>query len=148
MPPSVRPHHLLPLPYLLGFWSLIILLSLSSGPASYAEWRSLNYTEGNQGYILYVDPGTVRRNGDLVKMWVLYDFRAVQTIEATSYLSAVWHQQFDCAKERSRHLAYTYFSGNMGRGDVVFTGDDEGNKWSQASPNSVGLLLWDIVCIR
>lgn len=79
-------------------------------------------------------------------MWVLYDFRFVQAIKGTSYLSATWQQQFDCAEHRSRHLSYKYHSDNMGNGKVMLAGDDKGNKWNAVTPNSTGAILWDIGC--
>ena len=30
------------------------------------------------GYTVYADPDTIRRKGDLVKMWILFDFKTVQ----------------------------------------------------------------------
>jgi hypothetical protein len=64
---------------------LITLLVLSSSPA-YAEWVEIG---GNDqiGMTTYADPGTIRRNGDLVKMWRLNDFKTVQTVEDNSFLS-------------------------------------------------------------
>ena len=58
------------LAYLLGFGSVILLLVLSGGPA-YAEWVEIGNTKGAEGYTLYVDPDSIRRKEDLVKMWVL-----------------------------------------------------------------------------
>ena len=49
---------------------LITLLALSSGPA-YAEWVKVNE---NDTFTVYVDPDTIRRKGDLVEMWTLYDY--------------------------------------------------------------------------
>jgi surface-adhesin protein E len=51
---------------------LFILLFLSSGPA-FADWMSLG--ESDSGTTVYADPTTMRREGDLVKMWVLFDFK-------------------------------------------------------------------------
>jgi hypothetical protein len=64
---------------------LIILLGLSSAPA-YAEWMAVG---GNDqiGMTTYADPGTIRRKGDLVKMWQLNDFNTIQTVEGYSFLS-------------------------------------------------------------
>ena len=135
----------MPSTYLLGFMSIFALLLLSSVPA-HAEWRPISYAEGAGGFTIYVDPTTVRRTGDSVKMWVLYDFKFVQVIQGKSYLSATWQQQFDCAEHRSRHLAYKYHSDNMGNGKVMFEGDDEGNKWSLVAPKSTAAILWNIVC--
>jgi len=126
-------------------WSSLAFLFLSSVPA-HAEWRPISYAEGAGGFIIYVDPTTVLRQGDLVKMLVLYDFKYVQAMEGKSYLSATWQQQFDCAEHRSRHLAYTYHSNNMGHGKVMFASDDEGSKWSPVAPKSAAAILWNIVC--
>ena len=52
------------------FISLFTLVVLRSGPA-YAEWVVVSGDES--GTTAYVDPGTIRRNGDLVKMWTRYD---------------------------------------------------------------------------
>jgi hypothetical protein len=126
-------------------WSLVVVMFLSSVPA-HAEWRPVSYAEGAGGFTIYVDPTTVRRTGELVKLSVLYDFKFVQAIAGKSYLSATWQQQFDCSEQRSRHLAYTYYSNNMGQGNVVVAGDDEGNKWSPVPTRSTAAILWTIVC--
>jgi hypothetical protein len=56
---------------------LITLLLLSSGPV-YAEWVLLNQND-QTGLTVYVDPDTIRRKGALVKMWILSDYKTVQT---------------------------------------------------------------------
>ena len=59
---------MLPLAIFSGFWSLIAVLFLSSAPA-YAEWVAVE-----KDYLLpglqtvYVEPDTIRREGDLVTM--------------------------------------------------------------------------------
>jgi surface-adhesin protein E len=127
------------------FWSMLAFIFLNSIPAR-AEWRPISYAAGSGGFTIYVDPAAVLRQGDLVKMLVLYDFRFVQTIKGTSYLSATWQQQFDCAEHRSRHLSYKYHSDNMGNGKVMLAGDDKGNKWNAVAPNSTAAILWNNGC--
>ena len=127
------------------FWSALAFIFLSSVPAD-AEWRPISNAKGAGGFTLYVDPTTLLREGDLVKMLVLYDFRFVQAIQGRSYLSATWQQQFDCAEHRSRLLSYKYHSDNLGNGKVMFAGDGEGNKWSPVAPESAAAILWNIVC--
>ena len=106
----------LPLAYLLGFWLLITLLVLSSGPA-YAEWE-LSSGDDEAGLTVYVDRDTIRRKGNLVKMWQLYDYKTVQTVAGDSLLSIQRHNEYDCTEERTRMLAYTWFSSNMGKGQA------------------------------
>jgi hypothetical protein len=133
----------LPLVYCLGFGSLITLLLLSSGPA-YAEW--IKIVENDQtGLTVYADPMTVRRDGDLVKLWALDDFMTIQTVEGISYWSSKSQMEFECLEERARWLALAEFSGNMGKGEVVYYDATEG-KWQPVVPESVGRMLWKAAC--
>ena len=79
----------LPLAYALSFGILLMLL-VSSGPAC-AEWMSLG--ESDAGTTVYADSATMRREGDLVKMSVLFDFKTIQTKADVSYLSAKPHME-------------------------------------------------------
>lgn len=126
-------------------WSLLAFMFLSCIPAN-AEWRPISYAAGAGGFTIYVDPAAVLRQGDLVKLLVLYDFRFVQTINGKSYLSATWQQQFDCTEHRSRHLSYRYHAASMGNGKVMLAGDDENNTWNPVAPKSTAAILWNIGC--
>ena len=133
---------------LVGLWLLLTLLMMSSGPA-YGEWMDIAYTEGPEGYTLYVDPATIRRKENLVKMWVLYDYKLVQRVGRSQllYLSDRTQQQFDCAEERARRLAYTTFSLNMAKGNVVTNDADEGT-WQPVAPGTIGLAMWNVACCQ
>ena len=85
----------LPLTYVLSFGILLTLL-VSSGPA-YAEWMSLG--ESDAGTTVYADSATMRREGDLVKMSVLFDFKTIQAKADVSYLSAKAQMEYDCAEQ-------------------------------------------------
>jgi hypothetical protein len=122
---------------------LITLLVLSSGPA-YAEWMPIG-GDAQEGTTIYVDLSTVRRNGDLVKVWYMLDYETVRTVLQFSYLSRKSQAQIDCAEERIRNLAATLFSGNKGNGKLVHTDSDEG-EWAPVAPESVGEVLLNLVC--
>jgi hypothetical protein len=142
MPFHVGPFLELPLAYFLILGSLIMLLLLSSGPV-YAEWVALG--EGDSETTVYVDPDTIRRKGDLVKVWELYDFKPIRTVVGDSYFSSKAQIENDCAEERRRTLAFTWFSGNMGSGKVVFSESHEG-RWAPVAPDTIGLMLWTFAC--
>ena len=133
----------LPLTYLLGFWLLITLLVLSSGPV-HAEWE-LASGDDAAGLTVYVDRDTIRRKGNLVKMWQLYDYKTVQTVAGDSLLSIQRYNEYDCTEERTRMLAYTWFSSNMGRGRVVYKTADE-QQWEAIVPRSIDRALWKVAC--
>jgi len=122
---------------------LIMLLVLSCGPV-YAEWVEVSANK-KAGVIAYADPGTIRRNGDVVKMWSLFDLHTTQTVGGNSYLSIKALQKYDCAEDRSRALAHTKFSGNMAQGKVVYSNSYEGT-WAPVAPVSVGQELWKVAC--
>ena len=145
MPFTIRPsRRFLPLVSISGFWLPITLLVLSSVPA-YAEWEAIGYSESLGGYTVYADPDTIRRKGDLVKVWALTDYTTRQTVGDISFLSSKAQNEFDCAEERQRELAVTWFSGNMGNGNGVWNNSNE-TKWRPVAPGSVGQGVWKFAC--
>jgi hypothetical protein len=133
----------LPLTHVLGFWLLITLLLLSSVPA-YAGWV-LTSGDDEAGLTVYVDPDTLLRKGNLVKMWQLYDYKTVQAVAGDSLLSIKRQNEYDCTEERTRMLAYTWFSSNMGKGRVVYRTADE-QQWEAIVPRSIDRALWKVAC--
>ena len=121
---------------------LIALLVLSSGPA-YAEWMSLGASDS--GTTVYADTATIRREGDLVKMSVLFDFKTMQTKADVSYLSAKAQMEYDCAEQRFEGLAVMYFSGNMGNGSLLDRSSGKGKRL-RVSPGSLDHALWKLAC--
>lgn len=122
---------------------LITLLLLSSGPA-YAEWVKVSESD-EAGKTVYVDPSTIRRNSNLVKMWQFYDYKTVQTVGGNRFLTVKEQWEFDCVEERSRVVARKEFSGNMGSGTMVFTNSQVG-KWLAVMPGSIGHTVWETAC--
>ncbi len=124
---------------------LIILLMLSYGPV-YAEWVEVknNYLPGKQ--TVYVDPDTIRREGNLVTMWELTDYKSAQTFDAdTRYLSVMSQREYDCAEERWRMHALAFFSGQMGNGKKVH-GRSYESMWAPVYPGSIGRRAWEVAC--
>ena len=146
MPFTIRQfRRLLPLTYCLSFVFLLTRLLLSSGLA-YADWEDV--TGNDQGDVtVYANPDTIRRNGDLVKMWQLSDFTTVQTVESDSYLSSKAEREYDCAEECTRVLAFTWFSGDMGGGTAVYSNSNERN-WEPFTPHSIDEALWEVACTQ
>ena len=160
MPVVLRPSRRLPLPcsvrhyaeyflmlalaYLSGFWSLITLLFLSSAPA-YAEWVAVE-----KDYLLpglqtvYVDPGTIRRERNLVTLWQLIGFKGMQGNAGMGplgfgphrFLSTKIHKQFDCVEKLLRLLAFTQFSRRIGTG-IAANGYVDNGTWIPVEPDSI-----------
>jgi hypothetical protein len=146
MPFAIRPFRHLPLSYFLGFRSLIILLLLGSGLA-YAEWVSTFLTKMEGGYDVCADPDTIRRNGNLVKLWILYDYKTLQLVMGVAHLSDSVQLEANCRETFQRRLGYRWWSGNMGNGNVVFSYSAEGN-WIPIEPRTVGHTVWSFACSK
>jgi hypothetical protein len=84
----------------------------------------------------YADPNSIRRKGELLKMWSLYDFKTVQYVLGVAFFSIKGQIEYDCAEERLRGLAVAEFSGNVGKGTVVYTDSSEGT-WIPVAPHGV-----------
>lgn len=151
LPCSVRnnagPFFVLPPACVSGFWSVVVLLFLITVPA-YAEWVAVE-----KDYLLpglqtvYVDPDSIRREGNLVTMWQLIDFRWMQGNPRgpARFLSTKTHKQFDCAEKRLRLLAYTEFSRHRGTG-IAADGYVDIDNWLPVEPESMNHALWEVAC--
>ena len=140
-------YHKQSLAYCSGFWSLITLLVLSPVPA-YAEWVALE-----KDYLLpglqtvYVDPDSIRREGNLVTLWQLIDFKWMQGNGrgAHRFSSTETRKQFYCAGRRLRLLAFTEFSRHMGTG-IAANGYVDKDNWLPVEPESISQALWEVAC--
>lgn len=139
--------HTPPPAYLSGFLALMTLLFLSAVP-SYAEWAAVE-----KNYLLpglqtvYVDPDSIRREGNLVTMRQLINFKWMQGSARgpTRFMSTETHKQFDCTEKRLRLLAFTEFSHGMGTGIRAAGYVDKGN-WIPVEPESINQALWEAGC--
>jgi len=98
------------------------------------------------GKTVYVDPATIRRNSNLVKMWQFSDYKTVQTVGGIRFLTAEEQWEFDCAEERSRVLALKEFSGNMGSERWFIPTHKKVSGTSQSG--SMGQTVWKVACVR
>ena len=115
---------------------------LNSGSA-YAGWVTVS-EDKQEGKTVYVNPHTIHRNENLVKMWVLLDYQTPQYMGDSSYRSEQAPNLYDCAEERFRMLALANYSGNMASGNVVYsTAFDlpESTKWQPVFPGSLARTL-------
>lgn len=136
-----------------GFWLLVMLLFLSGAPA-YAEWVAVEkdyLVPGRQ--TVYVDPESIRREGHLVTLWQLTDFKWMQGNQGLGplgfgphrFFSTKTHKQFDCVGKRVRLLAFTEFSLHMGTG-IAAHGYVDRDNWLAVEPESINQALWEFAC--
>jgi len=110
-----------------------------------AAWVSVDSDETTT---VYADPSTIRRAGNMVKMWHLNDFKTVRVPlggKHYMYMSSKFQNEYDCKEERARVRFFSWHSGNMGEGKVVYSASKPG-KWEPVAPDTIGKYLWQFAC--
>ena len=121
---------------------MLLLLTVASGRAA-ADWLAVG---GNEEASIYVDKVSIVKSGNLVKMWDLFDFHSQQR-DATGlpYLSDMSLLEYDCKQGKHRTLNFSYHSGNMGKGYIVYS-DADTDPWQPVAAGSTVELLWRVAC--
>lgn len=117
---------------------MIFFMVLVSNSAM-AKW--INVSSGDDDSRYYFDMDTKRKNKNIVKVWVLSDYKTA--IEGD--LSAKRLQEFDCKDSTLRSVAGSYYTGNMGSGNVT-TSINKVNDWRPVIPETIGETLWKYAC--
>ena len=129
--------HILSVGFLMG------VVLLWQGPA-YSGWEVILENK-EAGMTVYVDSDAMRREGDSVRMWQLFDFKTIKTVADHSLLSSKILTQYDCREVRSRRLTYLGYSGKMAGGQLVLSDSNHG-EWMPVTPRSMGRTLWTRAC--
>lgn len=108
-----------------------------------AEWATVVRFET---LTTYADLATIHKNADMVKMRSLNNFTTAKTLGETTYMSSKGQREYDCKKEQSRTLYFSFHSKSFGEGEVIFSAPDISMKWEQNSPRSVNEALWKVAC--
>ena len=122
-------------------FAVLILLMLSASSA-WADWQLLKET---REYILYIDPETVQKNGNLVRAVSFQDFHKMQTLAEHAYLASKTLNEYDCAKKLFRQVEFSIFPENMGSGGALFT-DNKVQDWVPLQAGGAADMLWKSAC--
>jgi surface-adhesin protein E len=120
----------------------LLLLAVIARSAA-AEWAQVG---GNEIGTSYADAATIRKEGAMVKMWDLRDFKAVQARPyGMPYMSQKTQREYDCTGQRARIVELLHYSENMGQGDITHS-DAEPGRWESVSPGGASEALWALAC--
>lgn len=120
---------------------LMMLLAIASSNVL-AEWREVG-VDAAQQITTYADPSTIRKTGNRVQMWHLFDLKTT----TNAYRSLKVQSEYDCIQKQSRSLYTSAHKGNMGKGEVVGVESDPGD-WRPIPLNSPKEYLFYIACGR
>lgn len=109
-----------------------------------AGWSQVG--EESNAMTVYANPYTMRKKGNSVKLWELFDFKAArQRDDGKNYLSVTHQAEYDCTDKQYRTLAVEYHAESMGRGKEVYA-DKVFKKWEPVIIGSADHLFWKIAC--
>ena len=101
--------------------ALLFLLTTSS---AWADWIAIGKSPD---FSMYVDPQSLRRNGNIASAWIMGDYTKTQKkrfpppILWVDFDSIKELKQFDCSKGAHRTEKTVIMSGKFGKGDPLYT---------------------------
>jgi hypothetical protein len=121
---------------------LIFVLLLLSNTAG-AEWTRVETTEELDAY---VDLATLHRQGNLVDLLALFDYKSAhQWSDYLLYWSTKTQKEYDCDSERYRTLNSAFHFDHMGAGQSIYTVPG-GTSWRPVLPDSIDAVLRQFAC--
>lgn len=110
-----------------------------------AKWTLIGESSDKGGYRIYVDLASAQKAGNRVKMWILFDYKIEQSTLGANYLSEKIRREFDCEEEQMRKLAFSFFSWNMEKGDLIRS-YSQPQKWEKIRDKSMDENEWQLAC--
>jgi hypothetical protein len=119
---------------------LYLLIAVMAAPA-WAEWVAVS--ESND-LVAYIEPSSIRRNGNLRKVWQVQDLKQRDEHGAMSRRLLV---EYDCKDERFRVLSTSTHAEPMAAGKALVLVDIP-SAWSAFAPDTPAEDTLEIICTR
>ncbi|MEO7727511.1 MAG: surface-adhesin E family protein [Burkholderiales bacterium] len=120
----------------------LLLTAVSAGAVA----QVLILTGSNAKFTVFVDPRTVQKNGGLVNMTSVFDYKDAQTgPEGKKYLSTRRQFEYDCKQQRMRAISMSLHPDQLGKGDALVTTRLTAG-WSAVADGSADETLWNYAC--
>ncbi len=107
------------------------------------EWTYLGTSSNNNSFSLYINENTLRVDSNKRKIWSMTDYK-VKMDEFHGAMSYKTQLEVNCKEDKFRSIYSSYYSGNMGSGDVLGNTGEEG--FTPIIPGSIGESLFEIIC--
>ena len=121
---------------------MLLLLSLFVTGSASAEWM-LVHTTKTETY--YMDPSTASKEGNLRKIWVI---KNKNQRDKKGIISFRTKEEYDCANDRFRVLAFSSHSEPMARGNVITDLSSYVENWREIPPGTINEFFLKTICLR
>ena len=119
--------------------AIFLGLLMATGTAS-AEWVQIGETDSSN---FYIDPATIRKDGNLRKVWEITDLKQRSKDGA---MSVRVRTEYDCKNERFWTMSLSDHSEPMAGGETLNSFTYRDRDWRETPPGSVGETMLKIVC--
>jgi hypothetical protein len=111
---------------------------------SYASWIEVGQT---QSATFYIDPATIKKDKNFVKVWTMRDLNEVAKSPGSdiSYLSSRTYEEYDCKEKKYRQLSFYWYSDKQGKGEIVLT-NSTASQAIHLPPGSITYGIMKILC--
>jgi hypothetical protein len=123
---------------LLRIFPLALLLVVATSVR--AEWVKVGEDEGA---VVYVDPTTVEKAGDVRRAWTLNDMKLPRGDDVASFRTL---DDFNCKEARRRTVFRVTYSGPMATGKVLDSGKPMLFRFENVYPYTPGGWQFEYVC--
>ena len=124
---------------------LMMLMLLVSTNVLAVDWVKVSES-ADHSYTFYVDPQSIRRDGNKVRVWVLTDYKSVKVSGNKTYLSSVARDEYDCFEDTQRNIDIHAYQEKMGTGGIVVSVQNRTEPAISLPPGSMGAETLKIVC--
>lgn len=119
----------------------LLLVAMSAG--ALAEW--IPFGGDGKSFNAHVDPSSIRKSSNIVKMWTMSDFVTPQGVAGKAYFSKKEHFEFDCTNEKIRLLSSVKYELHSGLGKTIDF-DNDSTSTIPAVPGSVAEAFMHVAC--
>ena len=119
---------------------LVFSLLLFTSASALAQWSPV--VVDVEGTIFNFDFSTLRRDGELRKVWTLSNFPEK---DPNGVMSSRVRVEYDCKNERERYLSFKLFSDKNAKGVTIDSGDTP-SSWKDIAPDTAAWRLMQTAC--
>ena len=119
---------------------LVSMLLLLGATCARADWVKVGE---NDGAVVYVDPATLEKRGDVRRIWTLNDVKWSRGDNVVSFRTL---DDFNCKEARRRTVFRVSYSGAMATGKVIDSGKPTLELFENVYPYSPGAWEFEYVC--
>ena len=118
-------------------------LAAVSATAAAEVWLE---TSQHDDYVAYGDPSSIQRQGDIVKMSSMFDYKNPRRdIPGKTYLSTKRRFEYDCKNRRARAIAGSAYAKHKAEGEILASDSSKYN-WTAVVADSADDYLLKFAC--